>query len=314
MVSAQRRTRPQPQPRGPSGFTVFMVFLLLAVLCISGGFALGRYLLSTLGDTVADGLGPGADQAAGTGGQSGEEGTSGDDGTGGAGSVPAGGGPGSAVCDLSPVTFYAIQVGAFGSRANGDNVVADLAGKGLPGHVLEPGADSELYRVRTVTGTRREVVEAVLARVRTKGYADAFIVTQTVAASDLTLSGSSVRYVERAAAAVEALVSLLRVEGDIWDDHHAGSLDRAEASRTVDALIVTVREAKENLAGLTAPTDLAGLGGALETLLIEATANLQALKSYLASGVEVDRLAAESSFVGLVDRYVRFEAELESGS
>jgi len=46
--------RPKSGSRGPSGFTVFIVFLLLGVVCVTAGFALGRYLLATFGDTLAD--------------------------------------------------------------------------------------------------------------------------------------------------------------------------------------------------------------------------------------------------------------------
>lgn len=299
--------------RGPSGFTVFIVFLLLAALCIGAGFTIGRYILAALQNNVADSGGQ-----AGPGGQPGGGGTSGGTGggqaggSGAGGAVPAGGGPGSVNAQVSPLSVYGIQVGAFSTRANADKVVQALAGKGYPGYVLEPSGGSSLYRVRTVTLTDREVASAALARVKTQGYSDAFVAAETIDATPLTLTGSSLDYLRKAAAGIEALASCLRIEGDLWDHYHSGTLNRTEAAKNTDALVTTIREAKDGLAGLQAPSDLSALGDAVQAQLIAATTNLSALKSYLSGQADADRLAAESSYIGLVDGYARMSASLRT--
>lgn len=324
MTAAARNRTPRPpvSRRGPSGLTVFVVFLCLAVVCVAGGFTLGRYLLDTLAESVVDTGGGGAgsggsgsgDGASGggdspTGGGDGTAGGgSGSTGDTGSGTVPAGGGAGSATCDLASLTLWTIQVGAFGQRANADAAVAKLAQGGYPGCVLEPNADSSLYKVRTVTGLDRAVVDAVLARVKTAGFPDAFVTTQMLGSRTLILTGSSIQYAELAATGIESLLSVIRIEGDLWDDYHAGRLDREAATRTVDALITTVREAKNALAGVQAPSDLTALGQEVQEQLIEASTNLESLKSFLSGQADADRIAAESSFIGLVDAFAGLEA------
>jgi len=317
MASARKRApRARTGPRGPSGFTVFLVFLILAVVCVSGGFSLGKYLLATLGETIADsGAGPGQD-GSGTG----QEGTgaSGDGGSGngsagpgdGGQTTPAGGGPGSATADIAPLTLYAIQVGAFGSRGNAETVVDDLRAKELPGFIIEPTDGANLYKVWTTAATDGEVIGAVLARVREKGYADSFVTSRTVAASPLVFQGSSLDYLQAVAGAVETLVRCLRIEGDIWDDHYAGSLDRVEAGADVDALLTTLEQVETHLSGLEPPADLQALGEAVTAQLQEARTNLLAVKSWLEGQSAADLLTAQSSFIGLLDQYARFEAGL----
>ncbi|MEW6032327.1 MAG: SPOR domain-containing protein [Bacillota bacterium] len=317
MPSGQKKsTRPRTAARGPKGITVFLVFLLLAVLCITGGFALGRYLLSTLGENLGGTPPPSTAPGTTTPGTTtpGAGGTGGETGGGqtGGGALPAGGGAGSRTCQTSPLAVYSIQIGAFSSRANAESAVRDLASKNLPGFVVEPSGGSTLYRVRTVAVTKREVADAVIATVRSKGYPDSFLVSQTVAETRLTLSGSSVQYLERAVTAIETLVSCLRIEGDIWDRYRSGTLDRATAATRVDSLITAVREAREGLSSLQAPSDLAALGDVLQAQLISASTNLQALKSYLAGQSDADRIAAESSYIGLVEAFLRLEAGLGS--
>lgn len=221
--------------------------------------------------------------------------------------MPAGGGAGSVTCQTSPLPVYGIQIGAFGSKTNADKAVLDLASKDLPGYVLAPDGASTLYRVRTVTLTKREVADAVLARVKTQGY-DCFLATQTLAATRKTLTGSSTQYLEKAAKGIEVLLSCLRIEGDIWDEFRAGNLNRQNATTKVEALITSVREARDGLSALSPPSDLAALGKAVETQLIAATTNLQALKSFLSGQSAADRLAAESSFIALIDGFARLEA------
>jgi len=46
------------------------------------------------------------------------------------------------------------------------------------------------------------------------------------------------------------------------------------------------------------------------TILDAALANLEQVKTYLTSQREADRIAAESSYIGLVDEYVRLGANL----
>jgi len=326
MVSARRRApRSQTRSGGPSGFTVFLVFLVLSVVCVSGGFAVGKYLLATLGETIADGgggsgdvAGPGGggsggdatDPGAGEsgGGSGGDSGETGEDG----GTVPAGGGSGSATCELNSLTFYAVQVGAFGARSNADAVVDGLASKGLPGFVIEPAAGVDLYKVWTAPATDGEVTDAVLALVRDKGYPDCFVTSRTVGAGTLTFQGSSVSYVEKVADAVETLVRCLRIEGDVWDDYYAGSLDRVEAGANVDAMITTLGQVTAALAGLEPPSDLEALGEAVAEQLTAAAANLEAVRKWLDDQVESDLLAAQSSYIGLLDEFHRFEAGLGS--
>ncbi len=50
----------------------------------------------------------------------------------------------------------------------------------------------------------------------------------------------------------------------------------------------------------------------LQAQLISASTNLQALKSYLAGQSDADRIAAESSYIGLVEAFLRLEAGLGS--
>ncbi|RJQ05180.1 MAG: SPOR domain-containing protein [Bacillota bacterium] len=316
-MGIDRRGVPLREParsRGPRGVTVFFVFLILAALCIGAGFTVGRYILSTLSDTMADpadtsGDTGGSGGTGGTGGD-GQGGTDGDTGGDTGGAIPAGGGAGNVICDLSPLPVYAIQVGAFGSRANADKVVSDLAAKGYPGHVLSPASGSTLYKVWTVTVTKRDVAEAVRSRLKTQGYQDCFVAGEDLDTTALTLSGSSLDYLNKAKTAIEVLSSCLRIEGDIWDKYHSGSLDRAAATTSVDALLTTVSEAKAGLARFVAPQDLAPLGQTLDELLQAALANLEQVKSYLTSQRDADRIAAESSFISLVDRYARLGASL----
>lgn len=328
MTPAARNRTPRPPAtrRGPSGLIVFVVFLCLAVVCVSGGFALGRYLLDTLADSVVDtggggsggnGTGGGSDDGNGSGGGDGSSGTgdgTGGDGSGsgggdgGSGSIPAGGGAGSVICDLAPLTLWTIQVGAFGQRANADAAVTKLTSGGFAGYVLSPNADSSLYKVRTATGLDREVIDAALARVKTGGFPDAFVTTQMLGSRTWTITGSSIDYADRLATGIETLLSAIRIQGDLWDDNHAGRLDREAAGRTVEALITTIREAKNAVAEMQAPSDLSALGERVQQHLLEATTNLQSLKSFLSGQAEADRLAAESSFIGLVDSFARLEA------
>lgn len=296
--------------RGPSGVTVFLVFLALAALCLGAGFTLGHYILSTLNDKISDsgGAQPGGESGGGGPGDTG--GTGGAGGTG--GGTPAGGGAGSVTLASNPLTVYAIQVGAFNSRANADRVVADLAGKGYPGYVLEPVSGSGLYKVRTVTATRKEVAQAAQGRLKTQGFADCFVTSESLDETPLKLEGSSVDYLNRIKTALEAVASGLRIEGDIWDKYHSGTLDRTDATKNVDALITTIAGAKDGLASLAAPQDLASLGQAADGQLAAAKANLASLQSYLSGQVEADRLSAESSFIGLLDGYGRLGVSLRS--
>ena len=314
----KKKPRMKAGGRGPSGFTVFVIFLVLAVLCITAGFALGRYLLATLGETIGgsappvSGGTPGGDTGSTTPGETEGDGDAdpGDNGGDSGGTVPAGGGAGSVTCQTSPLTVYGVQIGAFGSKANADRAVLDLAGKDLPGHVLGPSGETTLFRVRTVTLTKREVAETVLARIKIQGYPDCFLTTQTLAASRKTLSGSSTQYLDKAAKGIEVLLNCLRIEGDIWDELRAGTLDRQAASTKVEALIASVRQARDGLSSLSAPPDLVGLGEKVGTQLIAASTNLQALKSYLSGQAAADRLAAESTFIALVDGFARMEQSL----
>ncbi len=305
-----RKRMPVREPsvaRGPSGFTIFLVGVLLAALCLGAGFTIGSYILSTLSDTVSDN--GGGDSQPGTGETGDTSGTSGAGGTSG-GAVPAGGGAGTVVCDLASLVVYSIQVGAFNSRANADKVVADLASKGYPSFVVEPAGGSNLYKVRALALTRKDVAEAILGGIRTKGYPDSFVASETLDASSLSLSGSALDYLKKAQAGIEALSSCLRIEGDLWDKSHSGTLDRAAAAPTVDALFATVSGAKDGLASLSPPQDLAALGQAVGDLLTSAVSNLQNLKTYLAGAKEADRLAAETGYVTLVSAYARLGVSL----
>jgi len=337
MANGRRRApapmRESPQSRGPSGLTVFLVFLVLAALCLGVGFGLGQYLLGTLGSKISEtggsvpgGSVPGGTGSAGgtggagggtvpggTGGAGGGTGqTGGSTGTGGAGPSPAGGGAGSVTLETTPLTVYAIQVGAFGSRANADKVVADLAAKGYPGWVVEPPGGSGLYKVRTVTVVRKETAETVRSALKSQGYPDAFLAVETIDAAPLKLTGSSVEYLGKVKTALEAVASCLRTEGDIWDADHGGTLDRAAAAKKVDTLVSTVGAAKQGLGSLIAPKDLSALGQAVQSLLTEADGGLRSLKGYLAGQAGADRVRAESSFLELLDAYSRLEAGLGS--
>jgi len=304
-------------PRGPSGVTVFITFLVLAALCIGGGFAMGRYILSTLGERMADtGGGPGQSTPGGTtpgsGGTSG--GGSGSGGSAPTGPVPAGGGPGSVTASLTSFSIWSVQVGAFSTRANADKVVADLATKGYPGHVQAPASGSTLYKVRALTVTSKDVAQTAQGRLRTQGYPDCFVLGETVDGTPLVLKGSSLDYLNKAKAAVEALAACVRIEGELWSKFHAGTFDRSDASSKTDGLIASVNSARSGLASLIPPQDLAALGKALDEMLAQAKANLDKLKAYLGSQSDADRIKAESSYLELADAYVRLGISLRSGS
>ncbi len=303
--------------RGPRGVTVFLVFLLLSALAIGVGFTIGHYVLDTLGDRMsdADGTTPGGSGGnGGSGGSGGSGGTGGSGGSGGTGggTVPAGGGSGSVTLATSPLTVYAVQVGAFGSQANADKVVTDLGSKGFPGYVFQPASGSSLYKVWAVTVTRKEVAQAAQASLKTKGYADCFVADQTLDATPLKLSGSSLDYLGRIKAGLEAIANCMRIEGDVWDKYHAGTLNRSDAAKTIDALITTVGGAKDGIDGMTAPQDLASLGQAVSGQLASVKTNLASLKNYLGNPTDAERLKAECSYIGLIDAYGRLGASLGS--
>ncbi|MCL6580055.1 MAG: SPOR domain-containing protein [Firmicutes bacterium] len=300
-------------PRGPSGATVFITFLVLAALCIGGGFVMGRYILATLGERMADtGGGPGQSTPGGT--RPGSGGTSGSGGSAPTGPVPAGGGPGSVTASLTSFSIWSVQVGAFSTRANADKVVADLATKGYPGHVQAPASGSTLYKVRALTVTSKDIAQTAQGRLRTQGYPDCFVLGETVDGTPLVLKGSSLDYLNKAKAAVEALAACVRTEGELWSKFHAGTFDRSDASSKVDGLISSVNSARSGLASLIPPQDLAALGKALDEMLAQAKANLDKFKAYLGSQSDADRIKAESSYLELADAYVRLGMGLRSGS
>lgn len=299
--------------RGPSGIAVFIVFLLLAALCIGAGFTLGRYILATLSEKIGDGgpsAGGGTGDTPGGGAPGGEDPGSG--GSSGGGAVPAGGGQGSVACGQSPLTIYFVQIGAYGARTNADKAATELAGKGYPGFVLAPTAGTNLYKVRAATVTRKDVAESAQGRLKTQGYPDCFVGNEALDASPVTISGSSVDYLNKLKGGLDALASCLRVEGDIWDKYRSGALNRTEAAKSVDSLIVTADSAKSGLASLIAPQDLKALGEAVDGQLSAAKANLTSLKTYLSGQVDADRLRAETSYAGLVDAYGRLGASLRA--
>ncbi len=299
--------------RGPSGIAVFIVFLLLAALCIGAGFTLGRYILATLSEKIGDGdpsAGDGSDGAPGGG--SPGEGSPGSGGSSGGGAVPAGGGQGSVACGQSPLAIYFVQIGAYGARTNADKAATELAGKGYPGFVLAPTAGTNLYKVRAVTVTRKDVAESAQGRLKSQGYPDCFVGNEALDASPVTISGSSLDYLNKLKGGLDALSNCLHVEGDVWDKYRSGALNRTEAAKSVDTLIAGVDSAKSGLASLIAPQDLKALGEAVDGQLSAAKANLTSLKSYLSSQVDADRLQAEKSYAGLVDAYGRLGASLRS--
>lgn len=308
-----RRLEREPRGKGPSGLMVFVVFLLLAALCLAAGFAIGHYFLSSLEETVAGGQ-PGAGEDTSGGGTSppGDTGS----GTGGTGSggtgTPAGGGPGSVNCNVTPLAVYSVQVGAFASRANAESVVENLAGKGYPGFVADPTGGTNLYRVRAATLTNRDAAVTVAGRLKTQGYADCFVQAESLDSSPLTLSGSSLDYLRKAAVAVETLAACIRTEGDVWDDYYNGTLNRTEALAAVRALATRVTEAANGLGALVPPADLAALGNALDQSLDAALENLTVLGRWLEGQAEADRLEAASSFMSLVHAYVKLGSGLRS--
>ncbi len=314
-MATNRRRVPQREAtvsRGPKAVTVFLFFLLLAALCLGAGYTIGNYILTTLGDKVAGNGGQTPGDTSGGGGiQPGDTGAGGTGGSGG-GAVPAGGGAGTVTCGTNPLAVYALQVGAFGSRSNADKVVADLAAKGYPGYVIEPPAGEKLYKVRTVTLTRKDVAETVQARLKTQGFPDCFVATENLDATALKLSGSSLDYLNKVKAGIENLASCLRIEGDIWDKYRSGNLDRTAAGKDVDALVTSLGAAKDGLAGLAAPQDLAALGQAVDEQLAAAKTNLASLKAFLTGQTDADRLKAESSYIALVDAYARLGASLRA--
>jgi hypothetical protein len=313
-------TREATVSRGPSGTTVFIVFLLLAVLCIGAGFTIGRYILGTIGDKLgvggdhpSAGDGTGSAPGGGTpGGGTPGGGTPDGGGSSGGGAVPAGGGQGSVICGATPLTIYFVQIGAYGARVNADKAVADLSRKGYPGYVIAPTAGVNLYKVRAVTLTAKAAAEATQGRLKAQGYPDCFSGNEVLDAAPVTISGSSLDYLKKIKAGIDAVAGCLRVEGGVWDKYHSGVLNRAEAAKSVDTLLAGVDAAKAGLASLIAPQDLKVLGQAVDGQLAAARANLATLKSYLSTQADADRLSAETSYAGLVDAYSRLGASLRA--
>lgn len=161
--------------------------------------------------------------------------------------------------------------------------------------------------------TKKDTAVAVQGRLKAAGYPDCFVATESLDAKPLTLKGSSLDYLNKAKTAIEALASGLRIEGDVWDDFRAGTLNRTEAATTVGALVTTMQSAKDGLASLIAPTDLAALGQALDAQLASAKVNLQSVKDFLSNQSDADRLKAETSFIELIDAYTRLGASLRGG-
>jgi len=259
-----------------SGYTLVLGFIVLGILAVIVGYGFGNYMIRAVMGDVAD-TEPSEDSS----------------------TEPAAGGTAQVeevMVNLPVLTLYRVQVGAFSSVENAQNLALELRNRSLPAHVV--GGD--LHRVEAGLYATKEVAVEVAADLESRGYP--VYVGKWELNSPPVVLGAGDPYYNLAQKAFAALTALMMEQGMAWDAY-AKQKDGQVLVEGLERVEEDIRAVHKDLQEATPPAGWQDLHVRLLDMLSLAITNIYEVKAFANSGDASTYAQAMSYFMQLTDEY-----------
>lgn len=251
-------------------------FLVLGFVAIFAGYLLGKYVVGTLiGSTkIAVGSKEGASQAEGQ------------------DVLPSG----AREISLSPITLYRVQLGAFSSRQNAEDLAAKVLLKGYPAHVLGYSP----YRVLGGVFGTREAAARAADRLKAAGF-EVYVSGMQVGGLAVPLTNAPEDYSLAVEKSLGKIMEAVRLGASAWDEYAVrGQVANAEAARQLAA---DLKEASAALSAGDAPAAWRDTGAQIQEIISLAASCAEGLVSMADAPSSSGYATVATGYMKLVEGY-----------
>lgn len=277
---------PRRRSLGIKRVPVAAFFLAVGVLAVFAGYLLGKYVVNALvGSTkLATDLKQGAATAPGAAKKAGDAPTAGEQ-------TPA-----ATRLSLPPTTLYRVQLGAFSSKQNAEQLAQKVKAAGFPAHVLGYSP----YRVLAGIFGTREAAAKVAQRLQSSGY-EVYVSGIQVGGVTLPLDNAPQAYAVMVEKALGKVLEAIRLGASAWDEYVArGQVSNA---KSIDEVAKALAQISKDMAGAEVPAAWKDAHEQLKGVVALAGASASALLDLGNRPSAAGYVDAGSGYMKLVEGY-----------